>query len=102
MENFRLIKKLEQVSLNIPERLLRLKGYILNGKEKEYLEIIIYRGFSSSTTHMIDPNIENNVINKNYFLKKCQLLKAPLSEKFNPILKEVEKIDLFLNSDYWY
>ena len=102
MKNIRLINQLEKVSLNIPDRILRIKGYILNGEEKDFLEIIIYRGFSSSTTHMIDPNIENNVINKNYFLTKCQLLKAPLSEKFNPILKEVEKIDLFLNSDYWY
>ena len=102
MGNIRLINKLEKVSLNIPERLLRLKGYIVNEREKEYLEIIIYKGFSSSTTHMIDPNIENNVINKNYFLTKCQLLKAPLSEKFNQILKESDNIDLFLNSDYWY
>tara|TARA_Y100001978_G_C23511801_1_gene345968 strand:- start:18 stop:326 length:309 start_codon:yes stop_codon:yes gene_type:complete len=102
MENFKLIKNLEKISLNIPDRILRIEGYILNGREKEYLEIIIYKGFSSSTTHMIDPNIENDVINKNYFLTKCQLIKAPMSENFNKVLKEIEKIELFLSIDYWY
>ena len=102
MENFRLIKKLEKISLNIPDKILRIKGYILNGEEKDYLEIIIYKGFSSSTTHMIDTNIENDVINKNYFITKCQLLKAPMSEKFNKVLKEIEETELFLNEDYWF
>ena len=102
MENNRLIKKLEKVSLNIPNRLLRIQGYILNGKEKDYLEIIIYKGFSSSTTHMIEPNIENDVLDKNFYLTKCELLKGPMSERFNPILKESENIDLFLSSDYWH
>ena len=102
MENIKLIKKLEKVSLNIPDRILRIKGYTLNGIEKDYLEIIIYKGFSSSTTHMIDTNIENDVINENYCLTTCQLLKAPMSENFNKILKEIEKIELFLDSDYWY
>ena len=102
MENFRLIKELEKISLNIPDKILRIKGYILNGEEKDYLEIIIYKGFSSSTTHMIDTNIENDVINKNYFITKCQLLKAPMSEKFNKVLKEIEETELFLNEDYWF
>ena len=101
MENFKLIQKLEQVSIGVPDKILRLKGYVLNDRKKEYLEIIIYRGFSSSTTHPIDPDLENKVINKNYFLKKCQLLEAPISELFNPILKDVENIELFLNIDYW-
>ena len=102
MENTKLIKKLEKVSLNIPDRILRVKGYMLNGEEKDYLEIIIFRGFSSSTTHMIDHNIENDVINKNYFLTHCELIKAPMSENSNLIIKESKKIELFLSSDYWY
>ena len=102
MENIKLIKKLEKVSLNIPDRILRIKGYIFNKKEKDYLEIIIFKGFSSSTTHMIDYNIENDVINKNYFLTNCQLLKAPMTDNSNLILKESNNIELFLKSDYWY
>ena len=97
MENFKLIQKLEQVSMRVPDKILRLKGYVINERKKEYLEIIIYRGFSSSTTHPIDPDLENKVINKSYFLKKCQLIKAPISEELNPVLKDVEDIELFLN-----
>ena len=102
MENIKLIKQLEKVSFNISDRLLRIKGYILNGEEKDYLEIIIFKGFSSSTTHMIDYNLENDVINRDYFLTNCQLLKAPLTEEYNLVLKESHKIELFLNSDNWY
>ena len=101
MENIKLIKKLEKISLNIPDRILRIKGYTFSKEEKNYLEIIIYKGFSSSTTHMIDPNIEHDVINSKYYLSKCQLLKAPMSENSNLVLKETEKIELFLKSDYW-
>ena len=51
---------------------------------------------------MIDYNIENDVINKNYFLTNCELIKAPMSENSNLIIKESKKIELFLSSDYWY
>ena len=93
---------LEQVSLNIPDRILKVKGYVHNGDDKQYLEIIIFKGFSSSTTHPIDPDHEKDIIDKNYSLTKCQLLKAPINEKNNKVLKEVDKIELFLNIDYWY
>ena len=102
MENNKLIKNLEQLSFNIPNRLLRLKGYVFDSNQKEYLEIIIFKGFSSSTTHSIDPDHENSVIDKNYILLKCQLLKAPISDKSDEIIKENENIQLFLNINYWY
>ena len=101
MENIRLIKKLEKVSSSINDKLLKIKGYVLNDNEKENLEIIIYKGFSSSTTHKIDPDDQKDVIHKNFLLVTCQLLKAPLSDDFNKILKEVDNIELFLNADYW-
>ena len=102
MENIKLIQNLEKVSLNIPDRILKIKGKVINNNEKEDLEIIIYKGFSSSTTHPIDPNLERNVIDNDYVLLSCQLFKAPLSANYNPILKDVDKIDLFLNMEYWY
>ncbi len=102
MENSKLIQNLEKVSLNIPDRILKVKGYVINNREKEDLEIIIYKGFSSSTTHPIDPNHERNVIDIDYVLLSCQLFKAPLTGNNNPILKNAEKIELFLNMKYWY
>ena len=102
MENIKLIKKLEKVSLNIPDRILKISGYILNCKEKDYLEIIIYKGFSSSTTHPINPDYEKDIIEEDYSLIKCQLFKAPISENCNQYIKEVDNIELFLNFDFWY
>ncbi len=102
MENIKLIKKLEKISINIPDRLLRVKGFFLNGNDKEYLEIIIYRGFSSSTTHPIEYDLEKDLIKGEYILSKSELLKAPISDRVNQIIKEVKKIELFLNIDFWY
>ena len=102
MENIKLIQNLEKVSLNIPDRILKIKGHVINKNKKEDLEIIIYKGFSSSTTHPIDPNHEKDVIDQDYILLSCQLFRAPLSENYNPILKDIDKIELFLNMEYWY
>ena len=51
MAEIDLIKNLEYISLMIPNRLLKLQGYLLRKDSKEFLEIIIYKGFSSSSTH---------------------------------------------------
>ena len=51
MAEIDLIKNLEHISLMIPNRLLKLQGYLLRKDSKEFLEIIIYKGFSSSKTH---------------------------------------------------
>tara|TARA_Y100000589_G_C27184149_1_gene641996 strand:- start:567 stop:872 length:306 start_codon:yes stop_codon:yes gene_type:complete len=99
--NIKLIEELEKISVKKPDRILKLIGYSLNGREKEYLEIIIFKGFSSSTTHPIDINSERSVIDKDYYLSECKLLKAPLSEKLSSILKEDSNITSFLDIDNW-
>ena len=54
MEKIDLINSLEKISSEIPDRILKLKGFILKENQKEQLEIIIFRGYSSSTTHPIE------------------------------------------------
>ena len=49
-----LIKNLEHISLIIPNRLLKLQGYLKRKDSKEFLEIIIYKGFNSSINHQIE------------------------------------------------
>ena len=51
MAEIDLIKNLEYISFNIPNRLLKLQVYLFREDSKEFLEIIIFKGFSSSTTH---------------------------------------------------
>ena len=41
MAEIELIKNLEKISFTTPNRLLKLKGYLLRDHSKEFLEIII-------------------------------------------------------------
>ena len=62
MAKIDLINNLEKISSNIPNRILKLEGFIFKKKNKEPLEIIIFKGFSSSTTHPIEIDLEKKVI----------------------------------------
>ena len=50
MAKIDLINILEKISSEIPNRILKLEGFILKENHKEKLEKIIFKGFSSSTT----------------------------------------------------
>ena len=69
MAKIDLINSLEKLSSEIPDRILKLEGFILKENQKEQLEILIFRGYSSSTTHPIEINSERNVIALNYITK---------------------------------
>ena len=77
MEELNLINSLERISSEIPNRILKLEGYILKKNHKEQLEIIIFKGFSSSTTHPIQMDLEKKVIEFNYSLTNFKLYQSP-------------------------
>ena len=58
MAEIDLINNLEKISSEIPNRIIKLEGFTLKENHKEQLEIIIFKGFSSSTTHPIEINVE--------------------------------------------
>ncbi len=58
MAEIDLITNLEKISSTIPNRILKLEGFTLQDDQKEPLEIIIFKGFSSSTTHPIEIDLE--------------------------------------------
>ena len=60
MVDIDLLNKLEKISSSIPNRVLKVEGYIFKGNLKEQLEIIIFKGFSSSTTHPIEIELEKS------------------------------------------
>ena len=101
MEEIDLIKNLEHISFMIPNRLLKLQGYLLREDSKEFLEIIIYKGFSSSTTHQIEIDSEKKVINSDHFFTKFILYKAPLIKGLEEIIRENENSLFFLNQKNW-
>ena len=81
MAEIDLINNLEKISSAIPNRILKLEGFILQENHKEHLEILIFKGFSSSTTHPIEIDLEIKVIGFRYIITNFKLYKAPLTEK---------------------
>ena len=99
METINLIKELELISSKLPNRVLRIEGMFKDNKE--FIEIIIFKGFSSSTTHKIEYDLEQNFIQKEFIFTKCELLKAPLEESGCFIIKKTEDIRKFLDKKFW-
>ena len=101
MAEIDLINNLEKISSEIPNRILKLEGFILKENHKEKLEILIFKGFSSSTTHPIDFDLEKNVIELNYILTNFKLYKAPLTETEDNFIRENQNSVFFLNQKNW-
>ncbi len=101
MAEIDLINNLEKISSKIPNRILKLEGYILKGNHKEKLEIIIFKGFSSSTTHPIEIDLEKQVIEFSYILTNFKLYKTPLTETKDNFIRENQNSVYFLNHKNW-
>ena len=85
----------------IPNRLLKIEAYTLKENQKENLEIIIFKGFSSSTTHPIETDLEKKVLEFPYLLSNFKLYKAPLTETKDNFIRENKNIIFFLNQKNW-
>ena len=101
MKEIDLLNKLEKISSLIPNRILKVEGLILKGNQKEHLEIIIFKGFSSSTTHPIEIDLEKKVITFAYMLTNFKLYKAPLTETEDNFIRENQNSVFFLNQKNW-
>jgi len=101
MAEINLINNLEIISSDIPNRILKLEGFILKEYHNEELEILIFKGFSSSTTHPIEIDLEKKVIEFRYVITKFKLYKAPLSETEDNFIKENQNSVFFLNKKNW-
>jgi len=101
MAKIDLINSLEKISSEIPDRILKLEGYILKENHKEKLEILIFKGFSSSTTHPIEIDLEKKVITFSYIIKNFKLYKAPLKETEDNFIRENQNSVFLLNQKNW-
>ena len=101
MAEIDLITNLEKISSTIPNRILKLEGFTLQDNQKEPLEIIIFKGFSSSTTHPIEIDLEKKIIKLDFILTNFKLYKAPLIEIKENIIRESQKSVFFLNQKNW-
>ena len=96
-----LIISLEKISSRFTNRILILEGYILKKNKKEPLEIIIFKGFSSSTTHPIEVDLERRVIEFDYTLTNFRLHKSPLRKAQNSLIRENQNSSFFLKEKNW-
>ena len=101
MAEIDLINSLEKISSKIPNRILKIEGFILKKNHKEKLEILIFKGFSSSTTHPIEIDLEKNVIELRYIITNFKLYKAPLTETKDNFIRENQNSVFFLNQKNW-
>ena len=101
MAEIDLINNLEKISSEIPNRILKIEGFILKENQKEQLEILIFKGFSSSTTHPIEIDLEKRVMAFNYILTNFKLYKAPLTETKDNFIRENQNSVFFLNKRNW-
>ena len=101
MKEIDLLNNLEKISSAIPNRILKIEGFILNKNHKEQLEIIIFKGFSSSTTHPIEIDLEKKVIELSYIITNFRLYRAPLPETKSNFIRENQNSVFFLNKKNW-
>ena len=95
------INSLEKISSEMPDRVLKLEGFILKENQKEQLEILIFRGYSSSTTHPIEIDSEKKVITLSYTISNFKLYKAPLTETEENFIRENQNSVFFLDQKNW-
>ena len=101
MAKIDLINSLEKISSEIPNRILKLEGFLRKENQKEQLEIIIFRGYSSSTTHPIEIDSEKKVIALTYRITNFKLYKAPLTGTEENFIRENQNSFFFLNKKNW-
>ena len=97
MAKIDLIHSLEKISSEIPDKILKLEGFIQKENQKQQLEILIFRGYSSSTTHPIEIDSEKKVITFSYKITNLKLYKSPLTETEENFIRENQNSVFFLN-----
>ena len=78
-----------------------MRVFILQENHKEHLEIIIFKGFRSSTTHPIEIDLEKKVIGFPCILTNFKLYKAALTETEENFIRENQNSVFFLNQKNW-
>ena len=70
-----LVRALEERTRFQPQRVVRLRGQVVD----EPFELLIFRGFSSSTTHPTAFDPDASVLPEGTSLDQAELLQGPLS-----------------------
>lgn len=75
-----LLPALEAISRDRPDRVVRLRGTVRSAVcAEEALEVLIFRGFSSCTTHPTDFDPDRTVLPEGASVETAELLRGPLN-----------------------
>ena len=81
-----LLLQLEEISRSRADRVLRLRGALPVDEAWEPFELLIFRGFSSSTTHPTAFDPDASVLPDGTSLTQAELLQGPLSPSREVVL----------------
>ena len=97
-----LLPSLEALSRDRPDRVLRLLGAVQSAEgAEEALEILIFRGFSSCTTHPTDFDPDRTVLPDGGVIQTAELLRGPLNPQREERLIGPLPPDQFIDADRW-
>ena len=97
-----LLPSLEALSRDRPDRVLRLLGTVKSAEgAEEALEILIFRGFSSCTTHPTDFDPDRTVLPDGAVIQTAELLRGPLNPQREERLIGPLPPDQFIDADRW-
>ena len=97
MESIALVQELEERTRLNPDRVVRLHGFVLD----EPFELLIFRGFSSSTTHPTAFDPDTSVLPEGIRLDWAELLQGPLNASEEVVLAGPMQPDGLLSPFHW-
>ena len=106
----RLLTRLEAISRERPDRVLRLRGWLgvtagdtaeASGSAAEPFELVIYRGFSSSTTHPTAFDPDQPALGEGSRIMAAELLMGPLNPAAEELLAGPAAAEVFLEPAGW-
>ena len=96
-----LLAQLEALSREQPQRVLRLRGQLPAADGPEPFELLIFRGFSSSTTHPTAFDPDRPALPEQAVLASVELLAGPLVPGEEQVLWGPGSVEALLASAPW-
>ena len=97
-----LLAGLEAISRGRPDRVLRLGGVLPSaGGTDEPYELLIFRGFSSSTTHPTGFDPDQPLLPEGVALRTAELLAGPLNPAAEQVLAAGSDPPAYLQPSAW-
>ncbi|MFM2159283.1 MAG: hypothetical protein RLZZ124_1757 [Cyanobacteriota bacterium] len=99
------LARLEAISRDRPDRVLRLIGFLpampVEPGSAEPYELLIFRGFSSSTTHPTAFDPDQCVLPHGVVIEAAVLLQGPLNPVLEQVLAGPAAPERFLDPSAW-